>query len=191
MSCSTINYKKKHIVLDLPTENRNSVVSGSYAIKNVNPAYYSYFHVDKENLILSTVSTSNIYLSYITYGNFDMLLKASPVIEENANDAFIHNLTCVFNYLRDNNINTDEQGLGNYNLDMSWIIVTVLLIASFKVPDCLIKNGKKFYDYVKSYVDGKKEYLAMVESKVDTPVSAINVIVEPLCQEVVDILKKP
>lgn len=190
MSTSTMNYNQKSFVLGnyLPTEN-TPVVDSRYAIKNVNPSFYSYIHVDEEKLILNTVVTSNVYLSYVTSGNFNDLLNASKALNEYANETFIHNLTCVFNYLRDKNINTDEIFIGTYKLDMSWVIVTVLLVAAFKEPDSLVKNGKKFYDYVKLYVDDKKEYLSLIESKVDTPVSAINVIVEPLCKEVVDILK--
>lgn len=190
MSTSTMNYNQKPFVLGnyLPTEN-TPVVDSRYAIKNVNPSYYSYIHVDEEKLILNTVVTSNIYLSYITYGNFDMLLKASPVIEENSSDTFIKNLTSVFNYLRDKKINTDEFQICD-GLDMSIVIVAVVLVVSIKCPYCFIKNGKKFYDYVVGYINSHKEYYSMVTSKIQShPISAFDVLVSPLCDEVVEILK--
>lgn len=174
----------------LPTIN-TPLVNTRYTIKNVNPAFYSHFVVEDNQIgkILASMPNTNIYRSYITTGSFDELLKASSAINENANDTFIKNLTSVFNYLRDNNINTDEFQVYD-GVDMSIIIVAVLLVTSFKCPDCLIKNGKKFYDYVVGRVNSHKEYYILVASKIQNHViSGFDVIVQPLCNEVVEILK--
>lgn len=167
------------------------LVNTRYTIKNVNPAFYAHFVVEDNQIvkILASMPNTNIYRSYITTGSFDELLKASSAINENANDTFIKNLTAVFNYLRDNNINTDEFQVYD-GLDMSIVIVAVVLVASFKCPDCLIKNGKKFYDYVVGRVNSHKEYYILVASKIQNHViSGFDVIVQPLCDEVVEILK--
>ena len=193
MCTSAKNYKQRSFVLGkyLPAKN-TPLVNTRYAVKAVNPAFYGRFVVKDEGIgdLIQSMASTNIYKSYIITGSFDELLKASSAISENSSDTFIKNLTSVFNYLRDNNINTDEFQICD-GLDMSIVIVAVVLVASFKCPDCFIKNGKKFYDYVVGYINTHKEYYSMVTSKIQShPISAFDVLVQPLCDEVVEILKK-
>ena len=167
------------------------LVNTRYTIKNVNPAFYGHFVVEDNQIgkMLASMPNTNIYRSYIITGSFDELLKASSAIRENTSDTFIENLTSVFSYLRDNNINTDEFQICD-GIDMSIVIVAVMLVVSIKCPDCFIKNGKKFYDYVVGYINSHKEYYSMVTSKIQShPISAFDVLVSPLCDEVVEILK--
>ena len=183
-----------------------TIVKSRYAIKEVNPKYYGKINViqDYDNRTVNSAEASTleeqlhttIFKYYKTDGNFERAFSSEfpSGVGENDRKVFLKNLTSVFSYLVDNNIDTDNIKLFFGCINLSTIIVGCLYGLCYKKPDAEIKNGKRFFDTLKRFCYEKDEYLKLISEKVDHPLSGVHFagdMLSEFCEEICEVLKKP
>ena len=214
---STINYKPKVFVVNdkydayrLRKEINSvpGVVKSRYALNEVNPDYYTTFNVDDVNDAVEQINETQrkfssimsldrelqvkVFDSYKTYGDFTHAFDKNFAKDLDNSDLFFQNLKAVFSYLASNNINTDEISLF-WSTNLSVFIVSCVFGILMKCPDAKIKNGKKFYDYVKNFAYEKNEYLRLMCEKSSHPISGLDFlsnILSEFYENVAEILNK-
>ena len=187
---------------------QSKIIKKRYAINGVNPAYYTNFNVNDINNAVEQINETQrkfssimsldkelqvkVFDSYKTYGDFTHAFDKNFANDLDNSDLFFQNLKAVFSYLVSNNINTDEISLF-WSTNLSVFIVACVFGILIKCPDAKIKNGKKFYDYVKNYAYEKNEYLRLVSEKSEHPICGMDFFanfLKELCDEVDETLKK-